>query len=76
MNLLGENVKGWMERYKLNSVKPATYDRLETSLKALLNYKIAYMDVGEIRTEDLQEFVNSMSLTAMLSAVSRNSFIL
>lgn len=60
MNLLGENVKGWMERYKLNSVKPATYDRLETSLKALLNYKIAYMDVGEIRTEDLQEFVNSM----------------
>ena len=60
MNLVGENVKGWMERYKLNSVKPATYDRLETSLKALLNYKIAYMDVGEIRTEDLQEFVNSM----------------
>lgn len=60
MNLLGENVKGWMERYKLNSVKPAMYDRLETSLKALLNYKIAYMDVGEIRTEDLQEFVNSM----------------
>lgn len=60
MKTLSDSIKEWMEQYKRNSVKPTTYDRLETSLKTLLNYKIAYMDILSLRTEDLQEFINHM----------------
>lgn len=60
MNTLVDSIKTWMEQYKRNSVKPTTYDRLETSLKALTGYDIAQMDICDITTEDLQDFINSM----------------
>lgn len=60
METLSNAIKEWMAQYKLNSVKPTTYDRLETSLNALMNYPIASMSVQSIETNDLQQFINAM----------------
>lgn len=60
MSTLSENIKEWMEQYKRNSVKPTTYDRLETSLSTLDRYDISGMDVLSIRSEDIQNFINQM----------------
>lgn len=60
MKTLAQCIKEWMWQYKSNSVKPTTYDRLETSYKTFLNYRLANMDILSIRTEDLQEFINEM----------------
>lgn len=60
METLIISIKRWMEHYKRNSVKPTTYDRLETSYNALTRYRIAYMPACDIQTEDLQDFINEM----------------
>ncbi len=60
MKTLSNAIKEWMAQYKFNSVKPTTYDRLETSLNTLMNYPIAFMDILAITTKDLQTFINEM----------------
>lgn len=60
MKNLSECIKEWMEKYKRNSVKPTTYDRLETSYKAMLRYKISYIGILDLKTEDIQEYINEM----------------
>lgn len=60
MKQLHTAIKEWMEQYKLNSVKPATYDRLITSYNALLNYPIANVEIHSLRTEDLQSYINAL----------------
>lgn len=60
MKTLSECIKEWMVSYKLNSVKPTTYDRLETSYNALLNYSIAHIGIGDLRSEDIQNYVNRL----------------
>nr|DAF83200.1 MAG TPA: Integrase [Caudoviricetes sp.] len=60
MSTLYENIAGWMRQYKSLSVKPTTYDRLETSLRTLAKYRLAGMETASIRTEDLQDFIHQM----------------
>lgn len=60
MNILWICVQEWMVNYKTNSVKPTTYDRLETSLETLKNYPLAFMDICAIETDDLQQYINDM----------------
>ena len=60
MKILAQAIQEWMEKYKRNSVKPTTYDRLETSFETLKNYRIAHMGILEITSEDLQDFINTM----------------
>lgn len=57
---LCEYVKQWLEKYKLHSVKPSTYDRLLVSYDALLRYPIAHTDILTLKTEDLQDYVNAL----------------
>lgn len=38
---IADAISDWMKKYKLNSVKTATYDRLETSLAMMSKYEIA-----------------------------------
>lgn len=57
---LSEAIEAWLEKYKKNSVKPATYDRLLTSYDALLKYPIAHTDILSLSTEDLQKYINSL----------------
>ena len=76
MNTLSECVKEWMEKYKRNSVKPSTYDRLETSYKALQKYPIAEMDILNIKAEDIQNFVNQMVEEGYALSTIKKQFLL
>lgn len=58
MSTLYENIAGCIWQYKSLSVKPTTYDRLETSLRMLAKYRLAGMETASIRTEDLQDFIH------------------
>lgn len=60
MSTLSESIQGWMQRYKQNSVKPTTYDRMVTSLRALAGYSISEMDVLSIQSDDLQDYIGEM----------------
>lgn len=60
MTNISESMKGWLEKYKKNSVKPATYDRLETSYKMMLRYGIAYASPYDLRSDDIQEYLNRL----------------
>jgi len=51
----------WMDTYKKRGVKPATYDRLVTSVSALKAFPIAYKAIGEIVADDIQEYVNQLT---------------
>ncbi len=53
-------IKEWLSTFKLNTVKPATYDRLLTSLKALEKYSIKDMKIGDITSFDIQDYVNEL----------------
>ena len=43
------------------SVKEATFDRLETSYKALLKYPIASIPVSALTTIDMQKYINTLA---------------
>lgn len=57
---LMEFVDVWLETFKKNSVKPASYNRLEVSKNALLNYQIASMPIGKISFFDIQRYINQL----------------
>lgn len=58
MENLADCIRMWMIDYKKNSVKPATYDRLQTSKKLLERYSLAGKTVSEINVDDAQRFIN------------------
>lgn len=60
MTILHEGIRQWMDTYKKNSVKPTTFDRLETSYNALLKDPISNMFVEELKTTDIQNYINRM----------------
>lgn len=60
LKTLSQCIREWMDQYKRNSVKPATFDRLETSFRAMLNHRISAINISELNAEDLQEYVNEM----------------
>ena len=57
---LAIGIKEWLEQYKKNSVKVATYDRLETSYNMLLRHPISDISHEELCTEDIQGYVNDL----------------
>lgn len=57
---LGDAIWKWLRQYKRNSVKTATYDRLLTSHKALMNYPVSRIPIRELRSEDLQFYINTL----------------
>ncbi len=57
---LATGIKEWLEQYKRNSVKVATYDRLETSYNMLLRHPISNIPDEELCTEDIQDYVNDL----------------
>lgn len=60
MKIFGETIKDWMVNYKRNSVKPTTYDRLETSLSLMENYKIFWLSTDQLDSDYIQEYLNSL----------------
>ena len=53
-------MEGWLYRYKQNGVKVATFNRLTTSFKLLLNYSIADVRLMDLCTDDIQRFINAL----------------
>lgn len=60
MNNLYDEINNWMVMYKEKSVKPSTYDRMLTSLKLMERYDISGIDVRNLRTSDIQDYVNKL----------------
>lgn len=57
---LHREVEDWLVRYKQNSVKPATYERLIVSLSLLMKYNIAYKYLEDLSSDDIQDYLNAL----------------
>jgi len=55
-----EFIEVWLETFKKNSVKTASFERLVTSKKSLANYEIAEKKIGDINFFDIQRYVNQL----------------
>lgn len=60
MENLADCVKMWMVDYKRNSVKAASYDRLESARKLLERYSLGKMRVSDVSVDDVQHFINTL----------------
>lgn len=60
MRTLGICIREWMDTVKRMSVKKATFDRLETTYKSFLDYPISAICVSELRTKDMQQYINTL----------------
>ena len=59
--ILSDFIDTWLEIFKKNSVKSATYDRLIVSKKASEKYKIMRKNIERITFFDLQEYINELA---------------
>ena len=60
MKYVSESMKGWLEKYKRNSVKLATFDRLESSYNLMLKYPISRIAPYDLRADDIQGYLNRL----------------
>ena len=58
--LLKDYIGVWLETFKKNSIKSASYDRLLTSLAALDGFGIARMVIEDITFFDIQKYINEL----------------
>jgi integrase len=55
-----EAMERWLYKFKKNSVKEATFDRLVTSFNMMRHYSISYMRIADLTTGDVQSYINSL----------------
>lgn len=55
-----KTMEGWLYRYKKNSVKQATFDRLVTSYNMMKHYPIAFTSIIDLTTRDVQDYINTL----------------
>ncbi|WP_458459320.1 tyrosine-type recombinase/integrase [Pseudobutyrivibrio sp.] len=60
MELFGNAVQKWMENFKKNSVKPSSYDRLETSFKLMSRYPLASVPLDQLDEVYMQDYINEL----------------
>lgn len=48
MKLFNEAVRDWMMSFKKNSVKPSTYDRIETSFGLMEHYTLSSVPIDQL----------------------------
>ena len=58
---LSEYIDIWLSTFKKRRLKPASYQRLVISAKALEAFAISKQPIGEISFFDVQEYVNQLS---------------
>lgn len=58
--ILSDAVRDWLTDFKTQSVKAATYDRLETSLKLMKRYPISNLFVDQLQTRNIQQYINQL----------------
>jgi len=57
---LDEFISVWMELFKKNALKTASYERLITAQKALTSYEISRMKICDISFFDIQKYINAL----------------
>ncbi len=57
---LTDFIDAWLELFKKNALKVASYGRLLTSRKALERYPIAHMKICDISFFDIQRYINDL----------------
>ena len=50
----------WLDTFKRNTVKAASYERLKVSRAALASYEIARKPIGQITFFDIQRYINEL----------------
>lgn len=60
MKFLSDSIYEWMVKYKRNSIKPSSYDRLITSLTLLEKYPISRVYLEDLDEDVLQNHVNEL----------------
>lgn len=60
MRALGTAIKEWMEVYKRNQIKEASYARLLSSYQLMMNFSICNTAVAEVTTLDVQRYINKL----------------
>lgn len=55
-----EFIEMWLETFKKNSVKSASFARLVTSKNTLAGYSIASRRIGELNFFDIQKYINEL----------------
>lgn len=58
--VVADAIKAWLKKYKQNSVKTATFDRLEISFALMCKYPIAAIPVHSLKSIDIQTYVNEL----------------
>lgn len=58
--ILEDGIRTWLREFKKETVKAATYNRLLISYKQLMNYQIAHTRLLDIRSIDIQKYVNTL----------------
>lgn len=64
----------WLTNYKRTSVKAATYDRLLISCKMLEKNRISNFPVDDLRSIDIQRYVNELSEQGYSSSTIKKQF--
>lgn len=60
MKKFGEAIKEWMVSFKKNSVKPSTYDRLETSFNLMKHYAVSVVPIDQLDEDFIQNYINRL----------------
>lgn len=55
-----EAMERWLYKFKKNSVKEATFDRLVTSFNMMRHYSISCMRIADLTTGDVQSYINNL----------------
>lgn len=66
----------WLKDYKQRSVKPATYDRLRVSYDMLCRDEISTRTIGELTSEDIQNYVNDLYDRGYALTTVKKQFVL
>jgi len=67
-------MEGWLYRFKKNSVKGATFERLMTSFKMMRSYAIAHMRIMDLTTEDVQSYINLLLINGYVFTTIKKQY--
>lgn len=68
---VGEWILTWLENYKLNSVKPTTYDSYYNAYKVHLLPNLGKIKLDKLTTIQIQQYINKISNSMSLSSIKK-----
>lgn len=77
MSSLHDEIQNWMVKRKKHSVKASTYDRLMVSLALLDKYPLSDMEVSDMVSDDIQDYINQLVMDGYaLSTIKKQYHLL